>query len=83
MQEESLPSVVEEFKQEHPDIWDAYNQLGHAVSETGPQDKKTQRLIKLAIAVGAGREGAVRSHARQGLRAGLTPEELEHVALLV
>ncbi len=82
MQEESLPSVVEEFTQEHPNIWDAYNKLGEAVSETGPLDEKTQRLIKLAIAVGAGREGAVRSHARRGLRVGLTPEELNHVALL-
>jgi AhpD family alkylhydroperoxidase len=82
MKDETLPSVVEEFSQSRPAVWDAYNQLGQAVAEAGPLDAKTQRLIKLAIAVGAGREGAVRSHARRGLKAGLSPEELEHVSLL-
>ena len=82
MKDETLPSVVEEFSQSRPAIWDAYNQLGQAVAEAGPLDAKTQRLIKLAIAVGAGREGAVRSHTRRGLKAGLSPEELEHVSLL-
>jgi alkylhydroperoxidase/carboxymuconolactone decarboxylase family protein YurZ len=38
--------------------------------------------LKLAIAIGGGREGAVRSHTRRGLKAGLTPEQLEHAALL-
>jgi alkylhydroperoxidase/carboxymuconolactone decarboxylase family protein YurZ len=38
--------------------------------------------VKLAIAVGAGREGAVHSHVHRGLDAGLTPAELRHVALL-
>jgi alkylhydroperoxidase/carboxymuconolactone decarboxylase family protein YurZ len=38
--------------------------------------------VKLAIAVGAGKEGAVHSHVRRGLSAGLTREEMRHVALL-
>ena len=33
-------------------------------------------------ALGAGLEGAVRSHTRRGLKAGLKKEELDHVALL-
>ncbi len=82
MTDDTLPSVVEQFSESQPDVWDAYNQLGKAVAEAGPLDAKTQRLIKLAIAVGAAREGAVRSHARRGLKAGLTPAELEQVALL-
>jgi len=82
MKDETLPSVVEQFAKRHPRIWDAYNQLGEAVGQAGPIDAKTQRLLKLAIAVGAGREGAVRSHARRGLKAGLKPEELEQAALL-
>ena len=82
MKDETMPSVVEEFSESQPAVWDAYNQLGQAVAEAGPLDAKTQRLIKLAIAIGAGREGAVRSHARRGLKAGLSPEQLEHVALL-
>lgn len=82
MSNETLPSVVEEFAERRPQVWEAYNQLGQAVAEAGPLDERTQRLIKLAIAIGAGREGAVRAHVRRGLRAGLQPEELEHVALL-
>ena len=82
MKDETLPSVVEEFSQSRPAVWDAYNQLGQAVAEAGPLDAKTQRLIKLAIAIGAGREGAVRSHARRGLKDGLSQAELEHVSLL-
>ncbi len=82
MKDETLPSIVDQFAQRQPKVWDAYNQLGEAVSSAGPLDAKTQRLIKLAIAVGAGREGAVRAHTRRGLRAGLTHQELEHAALL-
>ena len=82
MKDDTMPAVVEEFSESQPGVWEAYNQLGRAVSEAGPLDAKTQRLIKLAIAVGAGREGAVRSHARRGLKAGVSPVELEHVALL-
>ena len=82
MKDDTLPSVVEQFSQSQPDVWDAYNQLGKAVAEAGPLDAKTQRLIKLAIAVGAVREGAVRAHARRGLKVGLSPAELEQVALL-
>ena len=82
MSEDPLPSIVEEFAAQQPSVWDAYNQLGQAISEAGPLDEKTRRLVKLAIAVGSGREGAVRAHTRRGLREGLSWEELEHVALL-
>ena len=82
MKDEALPSIVEEFSQSQPVVWEAYNKLGQAVAEVGPLDAKTQRLVKLAIAVGAGREGAVWSHTRRGLKEGLTPAELEHVAIL-
>jgi alkylhydroperoxidase/carboxymuconolactone decarboxylase family protein YurZ len=79
---DGLPPVVQELARKYPDVWEAYNRLGDAVSTAGPFDRKTERLVKLAIAVGAGREGAVHSHARRGLKAGLTPEELRQVALL-
>ena len=82
MTEDSLPSVVEDFAKAQPTVWEAYNQLGQAAAEAGPLDNKTQRLIKLAIAVGAAREGAVRAHTRRGRQAGLAEAELEHVALL-
>lgn len=82
MKDDTLPSVVDEFSRKQPAVWKAYNDLGEVVAQSGPIDAKTQRLLKLAIAVGAAREGAVRSHARRGLKAGLTPQELEQAALL-
>jgi alkylhydroperoxidase/carboxymuconolactone decarboxylase family protein YurZ len=82
MSQESLPDVVQELASKYPDVWEFYNRLGDAVSAAGPLDKKTERLVKLALAIGAGREGAVHSHARRGLKAGWTPDELRQVALL-
>jgi alkylhydroperoxidase/carboxymuconolactone decarboxylase family protein YurZ len=77
-----LPTVVEEFAAEYPQVWDAYNRLGEATSEAGPLDEKARRLIKLALAIGAQRQGAVNSHTRRALAAGCTPEELIHVGIL-
>lgn len=77
-----LPEVLKEFAAQYPRVWEAYNQLGKATAEAGPLDEKTQRLVKLAIAIGAGREGAVHSHAKRALKAGATPEELIHIGLL-
>ncbi|MCS6816900.1 MAG: carboxymuconolactone decarboxylase family protein [Blastocatellia bacterium] len=77
-----LPDVLREFAAKYPQVWEAYNRLGEATTQAGPLDERTQRLVKLAIAIGAGREGAVHSHARRALKAGITPEELIHVGLL-
>jgi len=73
MSGESLPPIVELIAREHPDVWDAYGRLGEATEKAGPLDTKTIRLVKLALAVGAGRQGQIHSHARRGLKLGLTP----------
>jgi alkylhydroperoxidase/carboxymuconolactone decarboxylase family protein YurZ len=57
-------------------------QAVEALGEGGPLDGKTSALVKLAIAVGALREGAVHSHTRRALEAGCTPDELRHVGVL-
>jgi alkylhydroperoxidase/carboxymuconolactone decarboxylase family protein YurZ len=77
-----LPDVLAEFAGEYPQVWAAYNRLGNASAEAGPLDDKAQRLVKLAIAIGAQRQGAVHSHTRRALAAGCTPEELIHVGIL-
>ena len=58
--------------------WDLVNEEGAA----GPLDAKTQRLLKLAIAVGALREGAVHSGVRKARDAGASAEEIEQVVAL-
>lgn len=77
-----LPTPAEELKREHPDVWKAFAQLGDRCHNAGPLDERTRRLVKLALAIGAGLEGATHSAVRNALAAGVAREELRHVALL-
>lgn len=76
------PSGAGVFAKAFPDVWDAYTSLGEACAQAGPLDARMRRLIKLALAIGAGSEGAVHSHVRQALDEGVKPEELLHVTAL-
>lgn len=77
-----LPAYAGQLAKSKPDVWQAYESLGEALASSGPLDDRSRRLVKLALAVGAGSEGAVHSHARQALAEGLPAEALRHVALL-
>lgn len=68
--------------EKYPDIGIAYFKLGEAVHQAGPLDDKTRALIKVAISGGAKLEGGFHSHVRKAIQAGVTREELQHVALL-
>lgn len=82
MSQDQLPRIVQQIAEQFPGIWDAYNNLGQAAAAAGPLESKTERLVKLALAVGSGQEGAVHAHVRRALASGVTREELRHVALL-
>ena len=77
-----LPGFLDGVIARYPAVWRAYQQLGRAAAGAGPLDARTQRLVKLALAVGAQAEGAVHSHARRALREGIAAAELHQVALL-
>ena len=77
-----LPSTAGEFAEHHPEVWEAYADLGEVCAEAGPIDDETKRLVKLGLAVAAQSEGAVHSHVRRGLEEGHDPEALEQVAVL-
>lgn len=77
-----LPAPVEEFKDTYPDAWKAFTQLGNRCHEAGPLDEKTRRLVKVALAVGAGLEGGTHSAVRNALAAGVTADEIKHTAVL-
>ncbi|MDR5676453.1 MAG: carboxymuconolactone decarboxylase family protein [Armatimonadota bacterium] len=79
---EYLPQVYTGFRRRYPQVAEALDRLGAATEAAGPLDAKTQRLVKLGIAIGALAEGAVRSNVRRALEAGATAEEVRHVALL-
>ncbi len=80
--QDTLPSHAQKIADNHPPVWKAYQEFGAACAGAGPLDARTQRLVKLALAIGRGSEGAVHSHVRRGLEQGLSAEELWHVALL-
>ena len=76
------PTHFQQFGKKYPTIMRAYESLGEATQQAGPLDAKMRCLVKLAIATGALREGAVHSHARRALQAGCKPDEIRHVVLL-
>jgi 4-carboxymuconolactone decarboxylase len=77
-----LPEPFQKLGRDHPDVYQAYEALAAAAHESGPLDERTRRLVKLAIAVGARMEGAVRSHTWQAKEVGVTEAEMDHVVLL-
>jgi len=77
-----LPGAALHMAGEHPEVWEAFQHLGEKASRAGPLDAHTRRLIHLALAIAASSEGATHSHARRASSEGISPEELEHVAVL-
>lgn len=75
-------TAAEQIRTGYPEIWQAFSNLAQACHDAGPLDEKTRRLVKLAVAVGAGTEGGTHSAVRHAVEAGVTAEEMEHVVLL-
>ena len=77
-----LPDVYLNFRDRFPTVATALDQLGRVTQAAGPLDPRTQRLVKLGIAIGALAEGAVRSNVRKALDEGSTAEEIRHAVTL-
>jgi AhpD family alkylhydroperoxidase len=77
-----LPKPYRKFKEERPDLWQAYDALGAEAANIGPLEAKIRELIKLGMAAAQGSESAVISHTHRALEAGATPAEVEHAILL-
>lgn len=78
----TMPGAAGELADAHPDIWKAYASLGRATAEAGPLTDRERRLVKLALAIGAGSEGAVHSHTRRARSEGIEDAAIAQVALL-
>jgi alkylhydroperoxidase/carboxymuconolactone decarboxylase family protein YurZ len=75
------PDAHRKFIERFPKLaraWELVNDEGGA----GPLDPKTQRLVKLAVAIGAMREGAVHAGVRKGRDTGVGVAEMEQVVAL-
>ncbi len=77
-----LPISYERFKREFPEIEKEFEELAKRCHAAGPLDEKTRRLVKLAIAIGSGSQGAIKSHTRRAITMGISPDEIRHVVLL-
>jgi alkylhydroperoxidase/carboxymuconolactone decarboxylase family protein YurZ len=75
------PRVYETIVRRYPKLGEAWENIAQAGAE-GPLDAKTARLIKLAVAMGAMREGAVHSGVRKALAIGISKEEIEQTIAL-
>lgn len=78
----SVPELFRKLKERYPDILENYDRLAASVRSIQGLDNRSQRLVKLGIAIGARLEGAVHSHARKCRAAGLSDGELYHAGLL-
>ncbi len=77
-----MPGAAGDLAQQHPDVWEAYAALGKATAECGPLTARERRLVKLALAIGAGSEGAVHSHTRRAAAEDIEPDAIMQVAML-
>jgi alkylhydroperoxidase/carboxymuconolactone decarboxylase family protein YurZ len=75
------PEIYQQFVERYPKLEKAWEQLSEAGRE-GPLAAKTVRLIKLGIAIGAMREGAVRANVRKAIALGISKEEIEQIIAL-
>jgi alkylhydroperoxidase/carboxymuconolactone decarboxylase family protein YurZ len=75
------PKTYQEFTRRFPRLAQAWRLAGDE-GEDGPLDAKTARLVKLGLAIGAWREGAVHSAVRKALAAGASAAEVEQVVAL-
>ena len=75
------PTLHREFVRRFPKLGDAWGRVNEEGSD-GPLDARTQRLVKLAVAIGALREGAVHAGVRKARDAGATTSEMEQVVAL-
>ena len=75
------PKVYQSFVARYPKLGEAWESIAEA-GKDGPLEDKTARLVKLAIAIGAMREGAVHSSVRKALALDISKEEIEQVVAL-
>lgn len=75
------PKAYDDFVTRYPKLQGAWALINEAGAE-GPLDERAARLVKLGIAVGAMREGAVRASVRKALALGIDRESIEQVIAL-
>jgi alkylhydroperoxidase/carboxymuconolactone decarboxylase family protein YurZ len=75
------PKKYSDFVERFTKLGEAWEAI-HMAEAEGPLDPRTARLVKLAVAIGAFKEGAVHAAVRKAREAGVTAEEMHQVVVL-
>ena len=75
------PRTFLEFADRFPKVMEGWEALAEA-GRAGPLDERTARLVKLGIAIGAMREGAVHASVRKARALGIPEAAVEQVVAL-
>lgn len=81
MVQPQAPKTHGQFTARYPGLAKAWEEIAEA-GRQGPLDEQTQRLVKLAVAIGAMREGAVHASVRKARAMGIETEAIEQVVAL-
>ena len=76
------PKMYNEFMEKFPALGDAWQRTSEA-GRTGSLDARTMQLLKIAIAAGSMRQGAVHSGVRKAVALGISREEIEQIIPIV
>lgn len=74
---------LEYFITNHGEVYDAYENYGRLLHNSGPLDEKTRWLIKVALSTACQYEFALRTHIIKAIKSGCSREEIEHAIMLV
>lgn len=77
------PKFYTHFMDRYPEIGKKYEELGEAVHRNGPLSDRERALVKMAVSGSHLFHSAFKSHIRKALEAGISREEMEHLALLM
>jgi 4-carboxymuconolactone decarboxylase len=80
--DDHLPDIYRAFRSSFPEVASGLDELAARVDRAGPLDERTQRLVKLGMAIACQSPGAVRSNVRKALNAGDSADEIRHMAAL-
>lgn len=75
------PEAYESFVKRYRKLGAAWELIAEA-GRDGPLDERTARLVKLGVAIGAMREGAVRANVRKARALGIPQAEIDQVVVL-
>ncbi len=76
------PDYYTNLKKRYPMVSKSFDTLAADCAVAGPLDAKTQRMVKLGVAIGKGIEGDIQNLTMQALADGNTPDEIRHAVLL-